>query len=398
MSASPTRRTAETAPMADGPAGTPPARTPLQEWRARVAAGHLTHDPAQALAAEKLTGLHQAIKGYEPGRAGSWLSRFGLANRKAPEPPRGLYLYGGVGRGKSMLMDLFFDAAPVARKRRVHFHEFMLEIHDRLHKRRGESRKGGRVDDLLPAVAADIADDAWLLCFDELHVVNIADAMILGRLFEALFARGAIMVATSNWPPDRLYEGGLQRQLFLPFIDLLKTRLDVLHLEAARDYRLARLMTMQVWRTPLGPAATRALDQDFAALTDGAEAAPARLTVKGRDVPVPLAAHGVARFPFDALCREARAAADYIAIAEAYRTVIVDGIPRFKPDEKNPVKRFAILIDTLYERKVKLLASAAGAPHDLYRGTHIAMEFQRTVSRLMEMQSQEYLEARQDAD
>ena len=385
--------------MPDSPAEMPPAQTPLGEWRARVAAGHLTHDPAQALAAEKLTGLHQAIKGYEPGRAGSrpsffGLSRFGLANRKAPEPPRGLYLYGGVGRGKSMLMDLFFDAAPVARKRRVHFHEFMLEIQDRLHRRRG----AGRVDDLLPAVAADIAEDAWLLCFDELHVVNIADAMILGRLFEALFARGAIVVATSNWPPDRLYEGGLQRQLFLPFIDLLKAKLDMLHLEAAQDYRLARLMTMQVWRTPLGPAATRALDRAFDALTDGAEAAPARLTVKGREVPVPRAAHGVARFPFDALCREARAAADYIAIADAYRTVLIDDIPRFKPDERNPVKRFAILIDTLYERKVKLLASAAGAPHDLYRGAHIAMEFQRTVSRLMEMQSKDYLEARQDAD
>ena len=379
------------------PAQTPRAATPLGEWRARVAAGHLTHDPAQALAAERLTGLHRALKGYEPGRAGSWLARFGLANRPfrsgAQEPPRGLYLHGGVGRGKSMLMDLFFDAAPVARKRRVHFHEFMLEIQDRLHRRRG----AGRVDDLLPAVAGDIAEDAWLLCFDELHVVNIADAMILGRLFETLFTRGAIAVATSNWPPDRLYEGGLQRQLFLPFIDLLKARLDVLHLEAARDYRLARLMTMQVWRTPLGPAATRALDRAFAALTDGAAAAPTRLTVKGRDVPVPLAAHGVARFPFDDLCREARAAADYIAIADAYRTVIVDDIPRFKPDEKNPVKRFAILIDTLYERKVKLLASAAGAPQDLYRGSHVAMEFQRTVSRLIEMQSKDYLEARQDA-
>ncbi len=388
--------------VATPPAQTPPGRTPLGEWRGRVAAGRLAHDPAQALAAEKLTGLHRALEGYEPGRAGSWLSRFGLlragANRKAPEPPRGLYLYGGVGRGKSMLMDLFFDAAPVARKRRVHFHEFMLEIQDRLHRRRRESRKGGRVDDLLPAVAADIADEARLLCFDELHVVNIADAMILGRLFEALFARGAIMVATSNWPPDRLYEGGLQRQLFLPFIELLKAKLDVLHLEAAQDYRLARLMTMQVWRTPLGPAATRALDRAFEALTDGAEAAPARLTVKGREVPVPRAAHGVARFPFDALCREARAAADYIAIADAYRTVLIDDIPRFKPDEKNPVKRFAILIDTLYERKVKLLASAAGAPQDLYRGTHIAMEFQRTVSRLMEMQSKNYLEARQDAE
>ena len=270
----------------------------------------------------------------------------------------------------------------------------MLEIQDRLHKRRG----AGRVDDLLPAVASDIADDAWLLCFDELHVIDIADAMILGRLFEALFARGAIVVSTSNWPPDRLYEGGLQRQLFLPFIELLKARLDVLHLEAVRDYRLARLMTMQVWRTPLGPAATRALDTAFEALTDGAEASPARLTVKGRTVPVPLAARGVARFHFDDLCREALAAADYIAIANAYRTVLIDGIPRLKPEEKSAPKRFTILIDTLYERKVKLLASAAGAPQDIYRGRAHAMEFQRTVSRLMEMQSQQYLELQQDPE
>ena len=385
--------------MVDGSAAgplaqTPLAQTPLGVWRARVAAGHLTHDPAQALAAEKLNSLHQAIRGYEPGRAGSWLARFGLGNRKAAEPPRGLYLYGGVGRGKSMLMDLFFDAAPVVRKRRVHFHEFMLEIQDRLHERRG----AGRVDDLLPAVAGDIAEDAWLLCFDELHVINIADAMILGRLFEALFARGAIVVSTSNWPPDRLYEGGLQRQLFLPFIELLKARLDVLHLEAVRDYRLARLMTMQVWRTPLGPAATRALDTAFEALTDGAEASPTRLTVKGRTVPVPLAARGVARFHFDDLCREALAAADYIAIANAYRTVLIDGIPRLKPEEKSAPKRFTILIDALYERKVKLLASAAGAPQDIYRGRAHAMEFQRTVSRLMEMQSQAYLELQQDPE
>ena len=373
--------------MADGPAGMPLAR-----WRARVAAGQLSHDPAQALAAEKLNSLHQALKGYEPARAGSWLSRFGLGNRRAEEPPRGLYLHGGVGRGKSMLMDLFFDGAPVARKRRVHFHEFMLEIHDRLHRRRGS----GRVDDLLPEVAGDIAADAWLLCFDEFHVVNIADAMILGRLFEALFARGAIMVATSNWPPDGLYRGGLQRALFLPFIELIRRRLDVLHLEAVRDYRLARLMTLRVWRTPLGPAATRALDEAFAALTDGAAAEPARLTVKGRTVPVPRAAHGVARFHFDDLCRTARAAADYLAIADAYRTVIVDGIPRFKAEERDAPKRFSILIDALYERKAKLLASAAGAPQDLYRGAFLAMEFQRTVSRLMEMQSKDYLEARQE--
>ena len=245
-------------------------------------------------------------------------------------------------------------------------------------------------------MAGDIAADAWLLCFDEFHVVNIADAMILGRLFEALFARGAIMVATSNWPPDGLYRGGLQRALFLPFIELIRRRLDVLHLEAVRDYRLARLMTLRVWRTPLGPAATRALDEAFAALTRRCCGRAGPAGGQGPD------GAGAARRPrrrplsFRRSVPTARAAADYLAIADAYRTVIVDGIPRFKAEERDAPKRFSILIDALYERKAKLLASAAGAPQDLYRGAFLAMEFQRTVSRLMEMQSKDYLEARQE--
>ncbi|MEQ8700090.1 MAG: cell division protein ZapE, partial [Bauldia litoralis] len=265
---------------------------PLAAYRARLSAGKLDHDSVQELAAEKLQSLHKALVDYQPADTGSWKARFGLTRRRE-EPPAGLYLYGSVGRGKSMLMDLFFETAPVARKRRVHFHEFMLEIHDRLHAMRGRAKGGGeRVDDLLPAVAGEIADDAWLLCFDEFHVTNIADAMILGRLFEALFARGVIVVATSNWPPDRLYEGGLQRELFLPFIALIKDKLDILHLDAARDYRLARLMTMTVYHTPLGPAARRALDKAFEVLTDGAEPEPATLTVKGRALEVPQAARG----------------------------------------------------------------------------------------------------------
>lgn len=366
---------------------------PLHGWRARVRSGHLNHDQAQELAAEKLQSLHRALRGYEPAHERSWLERLGLGRRNE-EPPSGLYICGDVGRGKSMLMDLFFDTAPIAKKRRVHFHEFMLEIHDRLHALRGRKE---RVDDVLPEVASEVAEDAWLLCFDEFHVTNIADAMILGRLFTALFEKGVIVVATSNWPPGDLYKGGLQRELFLPFIDLLKAKMDVLHLAADRDYRLERLMSMQVYYTPLGPAADKAMAKAFAELTDGAEPTAATLEVKKRQVPVPKAANGVAWFPFADLCEQPLGAADYIAIATAYRTVLVADIPRLKPERRNTAKRFATLIDTLYERKVKLVCSAEVSPPDLYPEGDHAFEFQRTASRLMEMQSQDYIAERAEA-
>jgi cell division protein ZapE len=365
---------------------------PLPRYRALLADGSLDHDPAQELTIEKLQSLHKALAGYEPKVAGSWAARFGLTRRKEV-PLSGLYLYGDVGRGKSMLMDLFFETAPVARKRRVHFHEFMLEIQDRLHARRSQKGDRKRVDDVLPDIGADVARDAWLLCFDEFHVTNIADAMILGRLFESLFAHGVIIVATSNWAPDDLYEGGLQRDLFLPFIALIKKKLDILHLAAKHDYRLARIMTMRVYHTPLGPAANKAMRKAFAELTDGADGAPESLTVKGRTVPVPLAAKGVACFDFADLCEKPLGAVDYLEIAKAYSTVLLAGVPRLRSDQRNEAKRFATLIDALYERKVKLIVSAESAPQDLYREGAHAKEFQRTVSRLMEMQSREYLEA-----
>ncbi|MBL8663138.1 MAG: AFG1 family ATPase [Candidatus Odyssella sp.] len=368
---------------------------PLFSYRARVAEGALTGDPAQELAAEKLQSLCHALKFYRPRQPGSWKERFGLA-RRAEEPPAGLYIFGDVGRGKSMLMDLFFADAPAEKKRRVHFHEFMLEIHARLHALRtanGNGRAGGRVDDLLPAIARDIAAEAWLLCFDELHVVNIADAMLLGRLFETLFAEGVIVVATSNWPPDALYAGGLQRELFLPFIALIKRKLDVLHLEGRLDYRMARLMSMQVYHVPLGPAADRALDRAFRDLTDNAPSAPAVLEVMGRRVAVPAAAKGVARFRFADLCEQPLGPADFIAIAGAYHTIVLSGIPRLAPERRDTVKRFATLVDVLYERKVKLVCSAAAPPHEIHPAGEHAQEFRRTASRLMEMQSVGYLSA-----
>ena len=368
--------------------------SPLRAFRARRAEGKLKPDPAQELAAEKLESLHHALTHYRPettegGFMAGWKARLGLS-RRPEDPPQGLYLYGAVGRGKSMLMDLFFESAPVEAKRRVHFHAFMAETHDRLHVWRKRYR--GRKADPLPELAEEIAAETWLICFDEFHVVNVADAMILSRLFETLFALGTVVVATSNWPPDRLYEGGLQRARFLPFIELLKQRLDVLDLGEGTDYRLARLSDITVYRQPLGPRAAEELDRAFEQLTEGAQAKPDTLTVKGRIIPVPLTARGVARFSFAELCERPLGAEDYLKIATHFHTVILDGIPRIKKNLRNEARRFMTLVDALYEHRVKLICSADAPPRDIYPEGHGSVEFERTVSRLMEMQSEDYLD------
>ncbi len=362
---------------------------PLAAYRALRREGKLRADPAQELAAEKLQSLRNALSGYRPesGRGG-WKERLGLA-RRTVDPPQGLYIFGGVGTGKSMLMDLFFAEAPVERKRRVHFHAFMQEVQDRLHHWR-QATRGTRADPL-PDLARALADEAWLLCFDEFHVVNIADAMILGRLFEQLFQSGVVVVATSNWPPERLYEGGLQREQFLGFIELLRERLDVLQIDSGVDYRLDRFKNLPVYHAPLGPRADAALDEAFARLTAGAEPAPQRLTVKGRTIEVPEAAAGVARFDFAELCERPLGAGDYLAIARRYDAVVLSGVPRLGPHNRNEARRFMTLIDALYEHKVKLVIAADAPPERLYPQGDGAAEFQRTVSRLQEMRSAEYM-------
>lgn len=371
---------------------------PLPAYRAKLASGELATDPAQAFAAERLQALWKTLRGYDPAPSppsepGGFFGR--LFRRKwvddMPEDrPHGLYLVGDVGRGKSMLMDLFFATAEVPRKRRVHFHRFMQDAHARVHAWRRDNPDGA---DPIPPLAERIADEAALLCFDEFQVTDIADAMILGRLFEGLFARGVVVVATSNTKPDDLFAGQPGRDAFLPFIALLKRHLDVLVLEGGRDFRRKRLRGMRTWHVPADARADQALDEAFRGLTGGAAPKPERLTVMGRGLLVPLAANGVARFDFDALCGQPLGAGDYLALATHYHALILDGVPRLGPENYDLARRFIVLIDALYDHRVKLIASAQAQPDQLYERGEGAKAFERTASRLEEMQSRAYLEA-----
>jgi cell division protein ZapE len=374
-------------PGADNPA----QRGPLPAFRAMVAAGELAPDASQQRVAERLQALWTRLRGYDPppqtGNGNGFLAR--LLRRGEPNQPNGLYIVGEVGRGKSMLMDLFFAAADVRRKQRIHFHRFMQNVHARFH---AIKRAHPEIDDPIPPLADRIATVAALLCFDEFQVNDIADAMILGRLFQALFERGVVVVATSNVAPDDLFKDRPGRDAFLPFIALLQQRLDVVMMDAGRDFRRSRLRGMRTWLVPADARAERELDRAFAELTGDAEAKAETLRVMGRRFVVPLAAEGVARFDFDALCGTALGAGDYLALAARYHTLILDGIPRLSPDNFDRARRFIVLIDTLYDHRVKLLASADAMPDQLYRRGENARMFERTASRLDEMQSQDWLD------
>jgi len=380
----------------------PTAGGPLPAYRALIAEGTLQPDPAQARAAEVLQDLWRRTRGYDPDpeepESGGFFARFLRLKPVAPEEapagtPMGLYLVGEVGRGKSMLMDLFYEKAEVPRKQRIHFHDFMQgRVHRRMHewKRRHGERfpaRDTRDADPIPPLADSIAAEAALLCFDEFQVHDIADALILGRLFQALFARGTVVVATSNTAPDELFKGRPGRDAFLPFIALIKRRLEVLVLDAARDYRRERVLDLPSWHMPLDARADAAMDAAFRELTGQDHAEPTRLTLLGRDIRVPQAAGGVARFDFEELCGKPLGPADYLAVARHFHALLVDGIPRLGAENFDKARRFITLVDALYEHRVKLVASAAAAPDRLYeRGDNAAM-FERTASRLHEMQS-----------
>jgi cell division protein ZapE len=361
-------------------------------YRDLVSSGAIELDPAQERVAEAFADLEQRLAGYKPLRKQGLLGR--LFADKDDAPPRGLYVHGDVGRGKTMLMDMFFQQSPVEHKRRAHFHEFMAEVHERIYAYRQSIARGDIPDgDVIALTAASIFEQAWLLCFDEFHVTDIADAMILGRLFARLFDLGTVVVATSNVAPEDLYKGGLNRSLFVPFIAQISEHMEVLRLDARTDFRLEKLAGVKMWLVPADAAAAAALDKAWVKMTGGAPCKPLDISIKGRVLHVPCSAHGVARFSFADICEEPLAASDYLRLARDYHTIIIDRIPVMDYSGRNAAKRFITLIDTLYDNGVKLMASAAADPLSLYVATegNEASEFKRTSSRLIEMSSESYL-------
>jgi cell division protein ZapE len=361
--------------------------TPLERYERDIAAGHLRRDRAQGRAVERIQALYDAL-------VADWESASALLKRarkvlrkRAREPVRGLYLWGGVGRGKTMLVDAFFDCLPFPEKRRIHFHRFMHKIHHELKHLK-------EVEDPLQRVADRFAEEARVICFDEFYVGDITDAMLLGNLLRALFERGVTLVATSNTVPDRLYWGGLQRERFLPAIALIKEHTEVMHLDGHTDHRLRFLDKAEIYHCPLDAAAERCLRSSFQHLAPDAGSAGGELEIDDRAIPTVCQADGVAWFEFEAICGGPRAPSDYIEIARSFQAVLIGNIPQLNEEDNGKAKRLIHLVDELYDRRVKLIVSAAVTPDQLYRGTRLAQEFQRTVSRLEEMRTHAYLAKR----
>ena len=358
--------------------------TVTDDYRRLVAVGALEADAAQAEEAQKLDALLQALRRWRPKRPG--LS--GLLERST-RAPKGRYIFGPVGRGKTMLMDLFYAASKFKPRRRLHFHAFMSEVHDLITVARKLSP-----GDPIPQVARTLAGRARLICFDELHVTDIADAMILGRLFDALFAAEVVLVATSNVRPSELYKDGLNRQLFVPFIDLIVANTDIVELRAAKDFRLAKLSGKPLYFRPADARARAEMDRLWAELTSGHAGAPIDIEVKGRTLRVPRAAMGIARLSFAELCEKPLGTLDYLALAQAFHTIMIDDIPALTAAQKSVSRRFVNLIDTLYDARVCLIASAASEPKGLLPTSEAGLLVDRTISRLMEMRSEAYLKGR----
>ena len=369
----------------------------VEQLRAMTEGGTLQPDRHQFGVAEKLDRILTEFKARKPAAKKSALGWMFAQRRKQEIPIKGLYIHGSVGRGKTMLMDLFFRLAPVEKKRRAHFHEFMADVHARIHAHRQKLKAGEtKQADPVPPVAAALREEAQLLCFDEFTVTDIADAMILARLFTELFARGCTLVATSNVQPDNLYRDGLNRGLFLPFVDLLKKNVDVSTLDSPTDYRLEKMESLPVYIAPLDDA-PKMMDIAWKRVTEGAPEVAVTIEMKGRTIEIPRAAGRAARFNFRDLCERPLGASDYLAIAKRFDVVFVEGIPHLGPEKRNEMKRFIILIDALYDASVRLFASAVAMPEALLtekKGTE-GFEFDRTVSRLFEMRSADYLELHQ---
>lgn len=361
-------------------------RSTTERYLALVDNGDLHLDPEQLAVAKRLDVLSAQLRAYEAPSHGL----FGyFTSRSMPDPIKGLYLFGGVGRGKTLLMDFFYDAVVIPQKRRAHFHEFMADIHDRI----ADARKV--IDgDPIPHVASALASNVRLLCFDELHVTDIADAMVLSRLFKLLFQKGIVLVATSNAAPDELYRDGLNRELFAPFVDLIIDHATVWELAADRDYRQEKLGGMERYFAPADADAKAQMDAQWQRLAGQGEAEPTELVVKGRRLAVPQASLGAARFDFAALCAKPLGPRDYLTIARTFHTIMIDYVPQLTPDKRNEARRFINLIDALYDNRVILIMSAAAEPSELYVSGDGADLFERTASRLVEMRSADYAELR----